>query len=295
MEFWVGWELWQKMSVALAMLIGLVLLYAFSVLGWNRWVTSKYAAAEEKEREEEPEVYPMLHNDDIPFGARALERGIEVEGIWVSAPNTPTQSPCPPATPVGSRSSMGSQRSMISPQPIPPAARRAVVTELDLASAGFAYENHRPGSIYSRGSLPTPNAARMSPAQEEALIGMNDTTGSGKHASLPTMFNTPSQPETKDCRVGLDGADDMNHVPAMNESSSALSSETKRSSRSMKLLRRRSSEEFRRRMSKIFNDNIQLGASEQLEFNPALRQYQGRFRRSLLHPLRPWVNSPGNQ
>ncbi|KAJ5185614.1 hypothetical protein N7491_006516 [Penicillium cf. griseofulvum] len=313
MAFWVDWELWQKLSVALAMLIGLVLLYAFSVLGWNRWVTSKYAAAEEKEREEEPEEYPMLHNDDIPFGARALERGIEVEGIWVSAPNTPTQSPCQPATPVGSRSvspaprslhrtvdsprsSMGSQRSMISPQPIPPAARRAIATELDLASAGFTYENHRPGTLYSRASLPTPNAVRMSPAREESLIGINDTTGRGKRISLPTTFDTTSHPDTKDCRLGLDGAnDDMDHVPAMNSPSSGLSPETKRSSRSMKLPRRRSSEEFRRRMSQIFNDNIQLGASEQLEFNPALRQYQGRFRRSLLRPFRPWVNSPGNQ
>ncbi|KAJ5827354.1 hypothetical protein N7447_004117 [Penicillium robsamsonii] len=314
MAFWVDWVLWEKLSVVLAMLIGLVLLYAFCVLGWNRWMMRKYAAAEAKEPEEEPEMYLMLHNDDIPFGARALERGIEVEGIWVSDPNTPIQSPYQPATPVGSRPvspaprslhstvdpprfSMASQKSMISPQPIPPAARRAVASELDLASAGFTYENHRSGALYSRANLSSPNAIPMSPAREEALIGMDDTTG-GKCASLPTgIFRTTSHPDTEDYRVGLDGADeDTDHVPVLSLSFSGLSSETKRSSRSLKRPRRRSSEEFRRRMSQIFNDSIHMGlSSEQLEFNPSLRQHQGRLRKSLLRPFRPWANPPGNK
>ncbi|CAG8886441.1 unnamed protein product [Penicillium egyptiacum] len=316
MGFWVDWELWVKLSVVLAMLIVLTLFCAFCVLGWNRWMMNKYAAKEAKEREEEAEVYPMLHKDDIPFGARALEGGIEVEGIWISDPNTPTQSPCQPATPVASRpaspaprslhktvdtprSSVGSLRSMISPKPMPPAARREVVSELDLASAGFTYENHRPGGLCSRASLPiNPNAMRMSPAREESLIGMKGTTGNQKRSSFhKRIFGTTSVPDTKDCRVGSDGADDdMNNVPDISESSSVLSSESKRSSGPIKRLRRRSSEEFRRKMSQIFNDNIQLGLpDEQLEFNPALRQYQKRVRKSLLRPFRPWLNDPENQ
>lgn len=214
---------------------------------------SKYAATEAKEREEEAEVYPMLHKDDIPFGARALERGVEVEGIWVSDPNTPTQSPCQPATPVPSqpaspaprsfhskvdtsRSSAGSQSPMISPKPMPPAARREVASELDLASTGFVYENHRPTGRHSRASLPiNPNAMRISPAREESLIGLRETPAREKRVSFHTqIFGTPSNPDTKDHRVGLDGADeDMDYVPAMSESSSGLSSENKRSSRSM--------------------------------------------------------------
>ncbi|CAG8217432.1 unnamed protein product [Penicillium nalgiovense] len=304
------------------MLIALTLFCAFCVLGWNRWMMNKHAATEAKEREEQAEVYPMLHKDGIPFGARALERGIEVEGIWISDPNTPTQSPCQPATPVASRpvspaprsihrvvdtlrSSVGSQRSMVSPKPIPPAARREVVSELDLASAGFTYENHRPGGIYSGVSLPIdPNAMRMSPAREEALIGMKDTIGNEKRASFhKRMFGKTSDPDTKDTkdtkdyRVGLDGGDDdMNYAPAISDAASILSTESKRSSDPLRRLRRRSSEEFRRRMSQIFNDNIQIGLpDEQLEFNPALRQYQKRVRRSLLRPFRPWLNAPGNQ
>ncbi|KGO78088.1 hypothetical protein PITC_041190 [Penicillium italicum] len=315
MAFWVDWELWEKLSVVLALLIVLVLLYAFCVLGWNRWMMSKLAETEAKEREREAEVYPMLHKDDIPFGARALERGVEVEGIWVS----PTQSPCQPATPVASRPaspaprslfriadtpspSVESPSSMISPKPMPPAARREVVSELDLASAGFIYENHRPAGLYSRASLPiNPNAMRMSPAREESLIGLKDTVGTagnGKRVSFQTrLFGATSGPSTKDYHGGLDGADeDMDYVSAISESSSGLSSENKRSSRSIKRLRRRSSEEFRRRMSQIFNDNVQTGLpADHLEFNPALHQYQRRFRNSLLRPFRPWLNSPGNQ
>lgn len=233
-----------------------MLLYAFCVLGWNRWIISKYAATEAKEREEEAEVYPMLHKDDIPFGARALERGVEVEGIWISAPNTPTQSPCQPATPVPSqpasppprsfhskvdtsKSSVGSQSPMspmISPKPMPLAGRREVVSELDLASTGFVYEKHRPAGSYSRASLPiNPNSMRISPAREESLIGLRDTPGREKRVSFHMrILGTPSNPDTKDHRVGLDGADeDVDYFPAMSESSSGLSSENKRSSRSM--------------------------------------------------------------
>ncbi|KAJ6190483.1 hypothetical protein N7519_000504 [Penicillium mononematosum] len=289
MAFWVDWELWEKLSVALAMLIALTLFCAFCVLGWNRWMMNKHNATEAKEREEQAEVHPMLQKDDIPFGARALERGIEVEGIWISEPNTPTQSP-QPATPVPSR------------PPMPPAARREVVSELDLASAGFTYENHRPGGIYSGASLPiNPNAMRMSPAREESLIGMKDTAGNEKRASFhKRLFGKTSDPDmkdTKDYRVGLDGTDDdENYVPALSDAASILSSESKRSSGPLRRLRRRSSEEFRRRMNQIFNDNIQIGLpDEQLEFNPALRQYQKRVRRSLLRPFRPWVNAPENQ
>ncbi|PYH88679.1 hypothetical protein BO71DRAFT_488571 [Aspergillus ellipticus CBS 707.79] len=80
MRFWVGWPLWQKLSFVLACLLVLVLLYSFSVLAYNRHTMKKYAAAEARQR---AEMQPMLsETSEIPFGARALERGIQVEGIW---------------------------------------------------------------------------------------------------------------------------------------------------------------------------------------------------------------------
>lgn len=41
--------------------------------------------------------------DDVPFGARALESGVRVEGIWTPNHNTPLVSPYLSGTPAGSR------------------------------------------------------------------------------------------------------------------------------------------------------------------------------------------------
>ncbi|RAK95791.1 uncharacterized protein BO80DRAFT_314548, partial [Aspergillus ibericus CBS 121593] len=80
MQLWVGWALWQKLSFVLAGLLALVLLYSFGVLAYNRRKTKKYATAEARQR---AEMQPMLADQsEIPFGARALEKGIQVEGIW---------------------------------------------------------------------------------------------------------------------------------------------------------------------------------------------------------------------
>lgn len=43
----------------------------------------------------------MKYSSEIPFGARALERGIQVEGIWVSNNSTPVPSPHKPRTTAG--------------------------------------------------------------------------------------------------------------------------------------------------------------------------------------------------
>lgn len=53
-------------------------------------------------------------------------------------------------------------------------------------------------------------------------------------------------------------------------------------------LRRRSSEEFRRKMSQIFNERIHMnGPDDQLQLNPVMREAQRRtFRRTLLGPFR---------
>ncbi|KAL4997137.1 hypothetical protein BDV10DRAFT_170396 [Aspergillus recurvatus] len=84
MGFWKGWALWQKLSIALAFLLLLVLVYSFSVLTYNRRKIRKQAAEEANQRaEQEAETGEAVsESNEIPFGARALEKGIEVEGIW---------------------------------------------------------------------------------------------------------------------------------------------------------------------------------------------------------------------
>ncbi|KAL6239817.1 hypothetical protein BDW75DRAFT_197461 [Aspergillus navahoensis] len=84
MGFWKGWALWQKLSIALAFLLLLVLVYSFSVLTYNRRKIRKQAAEEANQREEQEAEMGETgsESNEIPFGARALEKGIEVEGIW---------------------------------------------------------------------------------------------------------------------------------------------------------------------------------------------------------------------
>lgn len=229
-------------------------MYALCVLGYNKWKMRKYAVTEAKEQEAEAELYPMLHKDDIPFGARALERGIEVEGIWNSNPNTPIPSPQQPATPVdsrpaspvlkslpqnseNSRTSTESQGSMANLKPVLPAARRAIASELDLASAGLAYETPRPGS-YSRASLPgnhkaLPKSILMSPAREEAIVGFRDHAPRERRVSFHSRaFPSRNHPEAKDYRSGLDAAQsESQYLAAMTGIESHSSPEPKRASR----------------------------------------------------------------
>lgn len=83
----------------------------------SRWRIRKYAAIEARQKAEEAELYPMFKKDDIPFGARALERGVQVPGIWISSPDTPSPSPQASGTPnIGSRSPTPALRS---PSPVP--------------------------------------------------------------------------------------------------------------------------------------------------------------------------------
>ncbi|KAL4809618.1 hypothetical protein BDV18DRAFT_132466 [Aspergillus unguis] len=84
MRFWKGWPLWQKLSVALAFLLLLVLVYSFSVLTYNRRKIRKQAAEEANECAEKEAQMGAIESEasEIPFGAKALEKGIEVEGIW---------------------------------------------------------------------------------------------------------------------------------------------------------------------------------------------------------------------
>lgn len=83
----------------------------------------KYAALEAQERMEGKILGKEDEGiDSIPFGARAIERGIQVDGIWISGQNTRSNSPIPSATPmVGSQASSttnASSQETLKPPPI---------------------------------------------------------------------------------------------------------------------------------------------------------------------------------
>ncbi|KAL1901862.1 hypothetical protein Sste5346_001565 [Sporothrix stenoceras] len=107
--FFVSWALWEEMTFVLAcaivvvFLIGLFKLWRTSrqvrrqevideekrarltemrKVGMSSSPTARSAAATRKQRT----------NSDIPFGVRAIQTGVEVDGIWISRPTTPSRS-----------------------------------------------------------------------------------------------------------------------------------------------------------------------------------------------------------
>ncbi|KAG2415517.1 hypothetical protein HFD88_006708 [Aspergillus terreus] len=93
MAFWTGWALWQKLSFVLACVLILVLAYSFCVLAYNKRALKKHAAAEaRRQSEQDAEAYPMLtEQHEVPFGAKALQKGVHVEGIWAPKCDVPAR------------------------------------------------------------------------------------------------------------------------------------------------------------------------------------------------------------
>ncbi|SPN96739.1 uncharacterized protein DNG_00259 [Cephalotrichum gorgonifer] len=88
-SFFTSWELWQKLSFFLA----LAMLVSFTAGLVNLHFTTRasrlHALLDEEKRAylasmRAAGLRPSGRGDsDFPFGARALEMGIEVEGVWV--------------------------------------------------------------------------------------------------------------------------------------------------------------------------------------------------------------------
>ncbi|KAI9761399.1 MAG: hypothetical protein M4579_001049 [Chaenotheca gracillima] len=92
--FFMGWELWEKMCFVLGCSIVLTLLGGCVKLAYSRWKLRKYTKLAEanlpglEEALREPQLY-QLAQSEIPFGIRAIESGIEIDGVWISRPGTP--------------------------------------------------------------------------------------------------------------------------------------------------------------------------------------------------------------
>ncbi|KYK60000.1 hypothetical protein DCS_01134 [Drechmeria coniospora] len=92
-SFFLGWALWQDMTFVLLCAILLVFVVGIVKLWWTNRRIKKYEIIEDERRKRLKEMrHCGIHAVgavEIPFGARALESGIEVEGIWISRSNTP--------------------------------------------------------------------------------------------------------------------------------------------------------------------------------------------------------------
>ncbi|KAI1840515.1 hypothetical protein JX266_013301 [Neoarthrinium moseri] len=96
--FFSNWELWQQMTFVLACSIVLTFFAGLGKLWWINRSTRKHEILDEEKKSRMAEIQKtgvtLRKRPDIPFGVRAIQSGIEVDGIWISRPGTPnSQSP----------------------------------------------------------------------------------------------------------------------------------------------------------------------------------------------------------
>ncbi|AEO54287.1 hypothetical protein MYCTH_2296708 [Thermothelomyces thermophilus ATCC 42464] len=88
--FFTSWELWEEMTFVLAMGIVSVFCAGLVKLWWNNRLMKKEERldAEKRARVEEMRKsgIPIKRANAVPFGVRAIQSGVEVEGIWISRP-----------------------------------------------------------------------------------------------------------------------------------------------------------------------------------------------------------------
>ncbi|KAK4691275.1 hypothetical protein P7C71_g5692, partial [Lecanoromycetidae sp. Uapishka_2] len=101
--FWNSWQLWEKLCFCLGSAIVVVILLGCVRLVYNHWKLRSYIkiatankAAQKQEMQHSQSVRRGRFADapgaEVPFGVRAIESGIEVDGVWVSRSNTPANS-----------------------------------------------------------------------------------------------------------------------------------------------------------------------------------------------------------
>ncbi|KAI2621094.1 hypothetical protein GGR54DRAFT_88109 [Hypoxylon sp. NC1633] len=94
-NFFVNWELWQQMTFVLAAAIVVVFMAGLVKLWWLSRFLKKHTVLDLEKRARQMEMQksglPAGRRMDIPFGVRAIQSGVEVDGIWISRPCTPIE------------------------------------------------------------------------------------------------------------------------------------------------------------------------------------------------------------
>ncbi|KAI0196267.1 hypothetical protein EV127DRAFT_127283 [Xylaria flabelliformis] len=94
-QFFSNWELWEQLTFVLAAGIVAVFFIGWIKLWWMQRLLKKHTLLDEEKRVRQMELrksgLPPGRRVDIPFGVRAIQSGVEIEGIWISRPVSPME------------------------------------------------------------------------------------------------------------------------------------------------------------------------------------------------------------
>ncbi|KAL4730424.1 hypothetical protein ACLX1H_002458 [Fusarium chlamydosporum] len=134
--FFISWDLWQEMTFVLGCCIVLVFAAGLIKLWWSIRAMRRHEIIDEEKRARLSLMsycgIDNMRTPEIPFGIRAIQSGIEVEGIWISRPNMPESCQVTPsATLVGRRirisKGKGKVIDLVSSECLPPKLNSATI------------------------------------------------------------------------------------------------------------------------------------------------------------------------
>lgn len=167
-EFFNSWALWQKMTFVLACGIVCTIGLGFIKLSFDKRKLRKYSKVDKGKRSQSPEMLeaqPVTAvneetKDEIPFGIRAIQSGIEVDGVWISRSNTP----------------VGSSRASVMSEKLPRSFNNNSMLEMPQPVAqGSSRNSSRPPSSFDRAvsaeRIPNTESRASSPGRGPASEG----------------------------------------------------------------------------------------------------------------------------
>ncbi|PHH61071.1 hypothetical protein CDD82_2188 [Ophiocordyceps australis] len=192
--FFTSWQSWQDMTFVLGCCIVLVFAVGVLKLWWCNRQLRKHEVIEEERRARLAEMrccgISAIGPNDIPFGVRALESGVEVEGIWISQSNTPTDSPRNSLMTLAKSKDKGKGRaadvaaSPTEPSPSVPQAVASLASPVSPAEPPLEPKAH-PDDFDCISSLPRQNAHVYVASQSASAWRASHKAAQG-YSALPT-------------------------------------------------------------------------------------------------------------
>lgn len=198
----------------LACAIVVTVLLGFAKLGHTHWKLRKYSALAEKEKQETAvqrqlsmRAQRRKQAEDVPFGIRAIESGIEVEGVWISRSNTPD-----PASREGSVASMWDHISRKAQQP--DLERQSCLQDHGRVASDSTFATVKePSSMFDRTTLseilPSSRTSR-DPSPEPAIT--KPPRSRHPPPTLAKYSTTPYLPRSSSAATVLQGIDAIHHA-----------------------------------------------------------------------------------